>query len=69
MKSKVYEYKERDEISNANIILQIILYALFSVPEQQRLTFDINPKSKKMVTINTSYHPGRIYPVVSIVRM
>jgi len=42
-----YEWKDRDEISNGNVILQIILYALFSVPEQQSLTLDINPKRKR----------------------
>jgi hypothetical protein len=36
-----------DKISNANVILQIIVYVIFSVPEQQRLTGDINPKSKR----------------------
>jgi hypothetical protein len=47
MKSKVHEFKDRDEISNARVILQIILYIIFSVPEQQRLTLDIDPKSKR----------------------
>jgi len=46
MKTNLYECKERDEISNASVILQIILYTLFSVPEQQRLTLDIDPRSK-----------------------
>jgi hypothetical protein len=47
MKSKVYECKEMDEISNASVILQIILYTLLSVSEQQRLTLDIDPKGKR----------------------
>lgn len=36
-----------DEISNASVILQIILYTLLSVSEQQRLTLDIDPKGKR----------------------
>jgi hypothetical protein len=49
MRAKVYECKEKDEISNASVILPIILYTLFSVPEQQRLTPDIDPKRKTHV--------------------